>query len=481
MTANRQSRIELARFLEEKHRRYAQRKIEAYYPETGPLSRHRYPKHMQVFEAGKTYLERCMMSANRVGKSEGVGAYEVACHATGIYPDWWSGRKFDRPISAWAAGTTGTTARDIVQYKLIGTPDDMGTGMILGNKITKTTPKAGGVPNAVDTIYVRHVTGGVSRIKIKSYAEGRKSFEGTEQDMIWLDEECPLDIYMECLTRTMGIRGSILLTFTPLEGLTETVLLFMPGGKIKEKRQENRVVIMATWDDAPHLSKEERERLWSGLPVYQQEARSKGIPQLGSGAIYPIAESDFLVRDFALPPEWPRAFGMDVGWNKTAAVWGAWDREADCVYLYSEYYKGKAEPVVHAAGINARGKWIPGMIDPASRGRGQRDGKRLFKEYQDLGLNIHMAYNAVEAGIHAVYTRLSTGRMKVFKSLVNWLSEYRIYRRDEDGKVVKKKDHLMDGTKYLTTTGLEKAIVEPPGTRKSIAPTQKGRKSGWAR
>jgi hypothetical protein len=218
---------------------------------------------------------------------------------------------------------------------------------------------------------------------------------------------------------------------------------------------------MATWEDAPHLSKAERDELWASIPPHQRDARSKGIPQLGSGAIYPVLESEITVNDFKIPEYWPVAYALDVGWNKTAAVWLAWDRQTDTVYLWSEYYKGNAEPVIHAQGIKARGDWMPGVVDPASRGRNQKDGTKLFDEYRNLGLYLFNADNAVEAGIYKVWMRLSTGRLKVFKSLQNWLAEYRIYRRDEDGKVVKDFDHLMDCTRYGIATGLNMAITRP--------------------
>jgi phage terminase large subunit-like protein len=284
---NRDQKEQYLKLLKEKATRIKQNRIIQYYPEAGPLSRHNYTKHMAFFAAGATFPERCIMAANRIGKSEGIGAYEMTLHLTGRYPDWWVGKRFTQPITAWACGTTSTTARDIVQFKLVGTPEEHGTGLIPEKYIIKTTPRAGGVPNAIDTILVQHISGGFSRCKIKSYAEGRKSFEGTEQDIIWLDEECPLDIYTECLTRTMTTNGLIMLTFTPLAGLTETVLQFMPEGKIQEHQEGSRFLIQATWDDAPHLTSEQKEKLFAALPPHQREARSKGVPQLGSGAIFP--------------------------------------------------------------------------------------------------------------------------------------------------------------------------------------------------
>ena len=86
-------KLELARLLEEKSRRQRQNRISSYYPETGPLRRELYPKHIKFFDKGDSCRSRLMLAANRIGKTEGVGAYESTCHLTGIYPDWWKGQK----------------------------------------------------------------------------------------------------------------------------------------------------------------------------------------------------------------------------------------------------------------------------------------------------------------------------------------------------------------------------------------------------
>lgn len=226
----------------------------------------------------------------------------------------------------------------------------------------------------------------------------------------------------------------------------------------------SRICIQAEWSDAPHLTQKQKDDLYAAIPPYQRDARTKGIPQLGSGAIYPVPESEIVCDPFdlnAIPKFWPRCYALDVGWNRTAALWTAWDQQQDIVYLYSEHYRGQAEPAVHAQAIRARGTWIPGVIDPAARGRSQDDGERLIDQYNDLGLNLTAADNAVEAGIYEVWSRLSSGRMKVFSTLQNFLAEYRLYRRDEKGRIVKSNDHLMDCCRYVVNTGLRIAEREP--------------------
>lgn len=223
----------------------------------------------------------------------------------------------------------------------------------------------------------------------------------------------------------------------------------------------SKYVGTCTWNDVPHLSEKAKEELWNSIPVFQRDARSKGIPQLGSGAVYPVPEADIVCDPIELPAWYRHVYALDVGWNRTAALWGALDPETDVLYIYAEYYRGQAEPAVHAAAIKARGDWVPGVIDPASRGRSQHDGEALFDAYKGLGLTLAPANNAVEAGIYEVWTRLSTGRLKVFKICQNLLAEYRIYRRDEKGKIVKENDHLLDGLRYMCMSGIQIATIRP--------------------
>lgn len=205
-------------------------KIKRYYQNDGPYRRALYPKMLEFFRMGATHRERAMIAANRVGKSD-AGSYEISLHLTGEYPEWWEGKRFDMPINAWCAGTTNEKAKEILQKKLLGEDTARGTGMIPGHAIVKSVMKG---PGQVGTIWVRHVTGGISTLVIKSYDQGRPAFEGTEQHVIWLDEEPPEDVYTECILRTMATGqfkgGIVILTFTPLQGTTGVVKLFLPDG-----------------------------------------------------------------------------------------------------------------------------------------------------------------------------------------------------------------------------------------------------------
>lgn len=222
----------------------------------------------------------------------------------------------------------------------------------------------------------------------------------------------------------------------------------------------SRLIVSATWDDAIHLTPEARESLWNSIPPYARDARTRGIPQLGSGAIYPFAESSIRVPDFDLPRHWPRAFGFDCALaGTTAAAWGAIDRETQTVYIYSVYKRSQAETAVHAEGFKARGAWIPGAGDAADIL--DHDRTQFLSLYRRHGLDVEIADKSVEAGIQDVYDRLSAGTLKVFASCHQWFEEFRLYRRDEKGRIIKANDHVMDGSRYLIRSGLRRAKVKP--------------------
>ena len=473
MAAQKKIKEELALLLEEKERRTRYNKLKAAFPDTGEFSRDKYPKQLQFFKAGSTYRQRAMIAANRSGKSY-AGGYEMALHATGLYPDWWEGRRFDHPINAWAVGVSNIQTKEVVQNILVGDFVDPGSGLIPKDCLDPKRVSRPGVPEAIDTIRVKHHTNGVfdgwSSVVFKSYEQEREKFQGQAIHVIWLDEE-PKNpgIYTECLTRIATTDGMLYCTFTPLLGLSDVVLSFMPGGKIPADgvvqtdtgKPSRKFITQINWEEVPHITEDMKEEMLSAYMPYERDARSKGIPQLGSGAIYPIIEEEIIIEPFEIPRHWPRVYGLDVGWNKTAGVWGAIDPNSSMIYLYSEFYQGRQEMAVMFEGIRSRGQWVPGVIDPAAEKLiNPTDGRSLFSYYVDSGLELALANNAVEAGLYKTWNLLSTGNLKVFSNLVNWLGEFRIYRRDERGKIVKKDDHLMDATRYLVMSGLDLAMNE---------------------
>ena len=199
------------------------------YPDVGPLSRDKYARHVQFMDAGAEHNERLLLGGNRSGKTV-CGSYELTAHLTGKYAPWWKGRRFLEPINAWAAGDTSKTVRDIIQLQLLGPPGNeeaQGTGMIPKDAILRTTTKMG-LADAIENVFVRHISGGTSTLQLKSYDQGREAFQGSSLHVIWLDEEVDSEVYIECLLRTLTTNGIVFITATPLLGLTDLMLQFLP-------------------------------------------------------------------------------------------------------------------------------------------------------------------------------------------------------------------------------------------------------------
>jgi hypothetical protein len=222
----------------------------------------------------------------------------------------------------------------------------------------------------------------------------------------------------------------------------------------------SRYLVNCGIDDVPHIDAKTRQELWDSTPRHMRDARFKGTPSMGAGAIFPYEREEIECAPFKIPAHFARGYGMDFGWSKTAALFAAWDRDSDVVYLYSEHYRGHAEPSVHADAVKARGEWLQGVGDYAG-GSVAGEGKKVLDVYRALGLNLIEAEKSLEAGLLAVDQRLSSGRLKVFSTCNNWFNEQRLYRRDDNGKVVKAHDHLMDCTRYIILKLVEIMHCEP--------------------
>lgn len=203
-----------------------------------------YARQAEFHAAGAANRERLFMAGNQLGKTRAGGA-EWAMHLTGRYPDWWVGKVFDRPVRLWAAGVTGEGTRDNPQRVLVGPPQQQaawGTGMIPADAIAGMV-MGRSVPGAIDSVVVRHGGGGdvqapESVLSFKSYEKGREKWQGETLHGVWFDEEPPLDIYSEGLTRTNATDGITIVTFTPLLGMSDVVLRFLSAGEVERIGKE---------------------------------------------------------------------------------------------------------------------------------------------------------------------------------------------------------------------------------------------------
>ena len=406
-----------------------------------------YTKQADFHASGATHRERLLMAGNQLGKTW-CAAFETAMHLTGLYPNWWRGKRFSRPVVGWAAGVTGETTRDTVQRLVLGRPGQHGTGAI-PKAMLRSVVMARGVADLVDTIHVKHVSGGTSLLGLKSYEKGREKWQGETLDFVWFDEEPPPDIYTEGLTRTNATHGIAWMTFTPLLGMTDVV------GRFIMEQSPDRSVTQMTIEDAEHYTPEQRAQIIASYPEHEREARAKGIPTLGSGRVFPVAEELIRCEPMPIPKHWPQICGIDFGWDHpSAAARLAWDRDNDVVYVTTTHRAREQTPVLFAASVRPWGKWLPWAWPHDGLQHDKGSGEQLAAQYREQGLDmLHEratfpdGTNGVEAGVMDMLDRMQTGRWKVFFSCGDWFEEFRLYHR-KNGLIVKERDDLISASRY---------------------------------
>lgn len=430
----------------ELQRRQSQRRLTDYAP---------YAKQRAFHAAGAQYRERLLMAGNQLGKTLAAGM-ELAMHMTGRYPDWWDGKRFDRP-TRWLAGSeSAELTRKGVQRIMLGPPElknEWGTGAIPRDCLIDTSARQG-VADAVSSIVVLHEpTRQHSVLQLASYDQGRSKWQADTVDGVWFDEECPMEIYTEGITRTNATMGPVMMTFTPLLGMSSVVKRFLI-----DKPPGTHVTTM-TIEDVEHYTPEQRAAIIASYPAHERDARTKGVPQLGSGRVFPVVEESIKVAAFEIPAHWPQICGIDFGWDHpSAAARLAWDRDTDTIYVTATHRAREQTPLMFANTVKPWGAWLPWAWPHDGRQSGgkfdAKDQKQLQALYAEHGLNMlgqHATFedgtNGVEAGVLDMLQRMQTGRWKVFAHLEEWFEEFRLYHR-KDGLIVKENDDLLSASRY---------------------------------
>jgi phage terminase large subunit-like protein len=432
---------------------------------------HPYTKQRQFHNALER--ERMLMAGNQLGKTL-AASMEVAMHLTGRYPDWFQGKRFDRPVR-WIAGSeSAELTRKGVQRLLLGPPENeqlWGTGAIPKDCLLDTSPRQG-VPDAVASIIVKSDWGGISSIQLQSYDQGRSKWQAETLDGGWLDEEPPEDVYFELLTRTNTTLGPVMTTLTPLEGVSAVVRRFYI-----EKVVGTHLTMM-TIHDAEHYTDEQRAAIIATYPEHERKARTEGIPQLGSGRVFPFERVQIAEESFPIPEHWPQICGIDFGWDHpSAGARLAWDRDSDVIHVIACHRAKAQTPMMFAGATLPWGNWLPWAWPHDGKQSGgkfdQQEQQQLQALYKKHGLKMlfqHAQFedgtNGVEAGITDMYERMETGRWKVFAHLADWFEEFELYHR-KDGLIVKLNDDLISASRYalmmkrLAITKSVKKLIEP--------------------
>ena len=405
------------------------------------------------------------MAANGVGKTV-CGGFEAACHLMGRYPDWWEGRRWDRPTKGWLGSITNETQREFTQPVLLGEDlsEGLGSGFIDKDLIVgKVRTRQAGIADVADMVRVRHSSGGISQGLFKTYEQGWRKWQGAAPDFIWGDEQ-PDEmasnekrIFPEMQTRVFRSSGIILMTLTPLLGETDMIRHFT------HPEAEGIAWFGATWDDAPHLNDEDKDRLRATYPSHELEVRTLGVPMMGEGRIFPASEDSIKTAPFEIPSHYHLIKGVDFGVDHPAAVVDlAIDRDRDIWFVTRVWRQGDINIATHAAAINAGDRGIP--VAWPHDGLNRKDAgtnrmpKQLWSIYSnDYGCNmlpISARYEKDKGGrqpqwpvIEEIKERQATGRFKVFSTCTEYFEEHRSYHL-RDGKIVPKRDDVLKATMY---------------------------------
>jgi phage terminase large subunit-like protein len=433
----------------EEERRRKNRRLERFFFAS------RYPWQRNFISLTAEYPQVGLIAANRVGKTE-TGLGIDAIHATGDYPDDWTGYRFDFPPLLWLLGYSGEKCRDLLQTPLIGKKlgNEWEGGLIPAERLLGHESMQG-VAAALRTLRIKHKSGGISTIQFWSYSQGQHALMGDEVDWFHVDEE-PRDpaIWPQVLTRTAtgnknrGGRG--ILTLTPENGRTQLVIDF------SDNPAPGQVLVNAGWDDAPHLTEEVKANLLASYPEHQKDMRTKGVPMLGHGRIYDISEEYVTCEPFAIPDHWRVINGMDFGWDHPQAhLQFVWDTDNDIFYVTKAWKARQTSPAEAWAVAKPWSENVPTSWPSDGLQTEKGSGKQQKSYYEEAGFLMLFepaqwvdGSRSVEAGLFELLDLMRKGKLKVFRGLRDFFEEFNFYHRDDKGQIVKKRDDLLDALRY---------------------------------
>ena len=445
-----------------------------------------YPWQYEFCASTHFKFESCLMAANQIGKTL-VGTVIDAFHLMGNYPDDWPGHRFKHAPLVWCLGVSSEKTRDLLQNALFGKYDKengFSGGLVPKDKILGKE-SISGVMNAMRTVRVKHASGGISSVQFWSYAQGQDVLMGDKVDHGHIDED-PKDpkIRPQMITRTLngdrGNGGKLIYTFTPEHGRTDTVIKFM------DNISDSQFFMQKGWDDAPHMTKEKRERALELYDESQRDMRSKGDPLLGEGRIYDLSEEVILCDPFPIPDFWKTICALDFGWDHPQSmVKLVHDVENDILYVTNSW---RASKVSANDAWGATKDWVKGYPvawphDGLQREKARDDSIQLKEHYVKAGFKMlweHATWLegglSVEAGIYDIIDRARKGKFKVFRGQPDLMDEWRQYHR-EKGKIVKIRDDILDAIRYARMM-LRCAVYNSEGNITGVTPAYRPKPVG---
>ena len=427
---------------------------------------------IKFFETGQ-HQRRGILAANRIGKTVST-CFETACHLTGQYPDWWTGKRFSGAITAMVAGEGWQQVALVLQNELLGTndikiTDNIGTGTIPRTSIVLETMRNDGA-NCMGC-EIKHVKGGNSYLVFANYTQEVRQMQGFKLNLAVFDEQPPDDFFSEIVTRTATTQGQVLCSFTPLKGLNGLVSKFW-------NREEGYEHIRVSWDDVPEydpwgepfLLKETRLQLERDYLPHERDARRNGVPVMGKGAVFQIRNwptyktGDY---DFRSINGIERIIALDLGLvnDKTVISLMYWHPEEQEAWLHTQIVvKGTEEAnpmnyINHLMRPEVFGTPIVLPADAGTQGRYTMNSlsiRQLFEQYE---LNVHSEAimnpaddqgrrtNHKSFGINVMRQMLELGTLHVNENCVEFLREAQNYYVNDKGRF-SDPDDCIDSARY---------------------------------
>ena len=438
-----------------------------------------YPWQKEAIKMTNEHRVVGLIASNQTGKSE-VAMSIVACLATGIIPDWWEGRRYDRPVKIMVAGVDSNHNKNVLQEKLFGSNNwrlkrERGAGMIPKDFIIEdaaVTVRG----DDLGSIKIKHVSGGMSEILFRAYSQGREAAQGVQADFIVIDEQPKDDFWSEALLRTAATSGCVICSFTPLKGMTGLVAELMqlkptkdsPEDKygVKQRSEGGWAMVRATWDDIKHISEEDKDQIRRGIPDYEVATRTYGMPMAGHGRIFPFSRDEFVFRpsEIDIRDHWDHLVGIDIGHgfgrDPSAAVLTVYDEENDVVYVTgsrrepTDTTRDLAKLVVkveHQCPVafpsDANRSSMNSEMTVAQQLR-EMDIKLLFKPFLNPKGADGKRNNHKMPGIRHISERIREGKLKISSSCTALLEEIDQYSYTDTGKLQDGNDHCIDAFRY---------------------------------
>ncbi len=411
-------------------------------------------------------MAQAVIASNRSGKSYSVG-YAIACHLTGIYPDWWTDIKYKSGIKLIAAGSSSSQIREAIQETLFGTADkteeiSLGSGLIPRDLIVMDSIVTGADKRAIGGCQIKHTSGTRSMIITASYEQDRAVLQGGKADVIWLDEQPSDDEIVSELVRALaqtptGQEGRLYLSATPLVGWTPMIKRFW-------NKEANHGMVRYSWDDVPLelLDQKTRDMLISTWLPYEIDARTKGIPMAGTGAVFQIDFDQMILKEPPqIQPWYKRLCAIDFGRSPdpTVIIWMYWDERTDTIVVYDEVIVKNQTPIEYAPQILARGKDIPMAWPPDGKRKGYTETESVIVELTNkYGINtVPESFTnpdgsrGIDYGLQYIIQRIRLGKFRVSAHCVGLIEEMRQYHTETsgNGKVnFRGSDHAIDAMRY---------------------------------